>query len=325
MSEFRPPAWLANRHIQSVLPSLPLRRAWVERRAARVMAASRELVLDCGEGVRLMGKIAEPMETASPRRLALLLHGWEGSADSLYLLSLAQLLFDRGYSVLRLNLRDHGGTHALNRELFHSCRLPEVVGAVARAQALHPQHRLYLAGFSLGGNFCLRVGAKAREAGIRIERIAAVCPVLDPAVTLDALETGPAMYNRHFIQKWRRSLALKQDAWPGHYDFGALIGDRSLRGMTERMVLKYTDYPDLATYLRGYAITGGVLETLEAPARLITSADDPIILARDLERIARPASLEITVTARGGHCGFMDALRGPSWVDRLVAADFDRA
>ena len=90
--------------------------------------------------------------------------------------------------MLRLNFRDHGGTHALNRELFHSCRLPEVVGAVARVQALFPEHRLLLAGFSLGGNFCLRVGARARAAGIRIARIVAVCPVLDPATTLVALE-----------------------------------------------------------------------------------------------------------------------------------------
>lgn len=325
MNEFRPPAWLANRHIQSVLPSLPFRRSLVERRAAGVIAASRELVLDCGDGVRLMGKVAEPPDAAAPRRLVVLLHGWEGSSESLYVLSLAQLLFDRGFAVLRLNFRDHGGTHGLNRDLFHSCRLPEVVGAVARVQALHSQHRLFLAGFSLGGNFSLRVGAKARAAGIRIERIAAVCPVLDPSVTLDALENGSALYHRYFMHKWRRSLVLKQDAWPGHYDFGALIGDRSLRSMTERMVLKYTEYADLSTYLRGYAITEGVLETLEAPARLILSADDPMILARDLDRLARPPSLEVTVTARGGHCGFMDALGGPSWVDRRIVADFDGA
>lgn len=325
MNAFRPPAWLANRHVQSILPSLPFRRGAIERRAAGVIAASRELVLDCGDGVRLMGRIAEPPGGGTPRRLAVLLHGWEGSSESLYVLSLAQQLFERGYSILRLNLRDHGGTHALNRDLFHSCRLPEVVGAVARAQALYPQHRLYLAGFSLGANFCLRVGAKAREAGLRIARIVAVCPVLDPAVTLEALETGPAVYHQYFMYKWRRSLALKQSAWPGHYDFGALIADPSLRSMTERMVLKYTDYPDLATYLSGYAITEGVLETLEAPAHLVTSADDPMILARDLDRLARPESLELTVTARGGHCGFMDALGGPSWIDRLIVADFDRA
>jgi predicted alpha/beta-fold hydrolase len=325
MSGFRPPGWLSNRHLQSILPSLPFRRRAVERRAARVIAASRELLLDCGDGVRLMGRIAEPAGPATPPRLAVLMHGWEGSAESLYVLSLAQLLFDRGYAVLRLNFRDHGGTHALNQDLFHSCRLPEVVGAVARAQALFPRHRIFLAGFSLGGNFCLRVGARAGEAGIRLARIAAVCPVLDPAVTLDALETGPAVYHRYFMHKWRRSLLLKQAAWPGHYDFGDLLRDTSLRNMTARMVERYTGYPDLSSYLRGYAITDGVLESLAAPASLVTSADDPMILARDLGRLAQPPSLEVTLTERGGHCGFMDALGGPSWIDRRIVAEFDRA
>ena len=327
MKAFEPPAWLANRHLQSILPSLPFRRGTIERRATGLMAASRDLVLDCGEGVRLMGRLAEPPAgSGGPARgLAVLLHGWEGSSESLYLLSLARLLFERGYTVLRLNFRDHGGTHALNRELFHSCRLPEVVGAVARLQALYPDHRLLLAGFSLGGNFCLRVGAQARAAGIRIARIVAVCPVLDPATTLDALERGPAIYRRYFLFKWRRSLRLKQAAWPDHYDFGALIHDPSLTAMTERMVLKYTEYPDLAHYLRGYSITEGVLESLDAPAHLITSTDDPMILVHDLSRIARPGSLEVTVTPRGGHCGYMEAIGGPSWIDRLIVEEFDRA
>jgi predicted alpha/beta-fold hydrolase len=327
MTAFRPPAWLANRHLQSMLPSLPFRRRAVESRAAAVLAASRQVVLDCGDGVRLMGWHAKPADGGEPRerRLAVLMHGWEGSADSLYLLSLAQLLHARGHDVIRLNFRDHGGTHALNRELFHSCRLPEVVGAVARLQSLFPRHRLFLAGYSLGGNFCLRVGARAEEACIRIARIVAVCPVLDPATTLAALERGPAIYRGYFLHKWRRSLRLKQAAWPDHYDFGEMIRDPSLTAMTERMVLKYTDFPDLATYLRGYALTDGVLEPLAAPARIFTSEDDPMIFARDLARIARPASLEVTVTPRGGHCGYMDALGGPSWIDRRIAAEFDGA
>jgi predicted alpha/beta-fold hydrolase len=326
MNEFRPPAWLANRHLQSILPSLPFRRPAVERRAAPLIAASRPLVLDCGDGVRLLGLHAAPgAPSAASRGVAVLLHGWEGSADSLYLLSLAELLFERGFDVVRLNLRDHGGTHDLNRELFHSCRLPEVVGAVARLQSLFPQHRLLLAGYSLGGNFCLRVGARAREAGLRIDRIVAVCPVLEPATTLDALERGPAIYQQYFLHKWRRSLRLKQAAWPGVYDFGDMIADRSLRSMTDRMVRKYTDFPDLATYLRGYAITDGVLETLEAPAHIVVSEDDPMILSRDLRRLAEPASLEVTITRRGGHCGFMDALAGPSWIDRRIAELLERA
>jgi predicted alpha/beta-fold hydrolase len=323
--DFRPPAWIANRHLQSILPSLPFWRPEILRRAAAVLAASRPLVLDCGDGVRLLCLHAAPSagESAAPQ-LAVLLHGWEGSAESQYLLSVAQLLHARGFDVVRLNLRDHGGTHALNRELFHSCRLAEVVGAAARLQALFPQHRLSLAGFSLGGNFCLRVGARAREAGLRIARIVAVCPVLDPATTLSALERRPAIYHRYFIRKWSRSLRLKQAAWPDDYDFGDLLDGVSLRLMTDRMVRKYTDFPDLAAYLSGYAITGAVLETLEAPASLIIAADDPMILAGDLDRLARPASLEITVTPHGGHCGFMEALGGPSWIDRRIALELER-
>ena len=269
-----------------------------------------------------MGWLSEPSRPrgAESRRLAVLLHGWEGSADSLYMLSTAQLLHDRGFEVLRLNLRDHGGTHALNEELFHSCRIAEVTGAVARVQSLFPDADISLAGFSLGANFWLRVGARAPRAGIRIKRIVAVCPVLDPATTLAALETGPAVYRQYFLFKWRRSLRAKQAAWPTTYDFGELLADPSLTAMTGRMVRKYTDFPDLETYLRGYAITGEALAGLEAPTWLITSEDDPMILRHDLDRLARPGQLRITLTRRGGHCGFMDALSGPSWIDRAIVA-----
>ena len=299
-----------------------MRRGAVERRAQPMIGASRQLVLDCGDGARLMGWFSEPAAGASPsQRLAVLLHGWEGSSESLYVLSVAQLLHERGFAVLRLNLRDHGGSHGLNEGLFHSCRIAEVVGAVARLQALYPAARLSLAGFSLGGNFVLRVGARADAAGIRIERIVAVCPVLEPATTIAALESGPAMYRQYFLFKWRRSLRLKQAAWPAAYDFGELLGERSLTAMTERMVLKYTDFPDLGSYLRGYAITGDALASLTTPTRIITSHDDPMILPRDLDRIARPAALELSITRRGGHCGYMDGLVGPSWIDRAIVQD----
>lgn len=323
---FRPPSWLANRHVQSVFPRLPPRRAAIVRRAAPVIAASRRLVLDCGEGVRLMGWLSIPAAEAAlaPRRLAMLLHGWEGSSESPYMLSVAQLLHDRGFFVLRLNLRDHGGTHALNRELFHSCRVAEVLGAVVRVQSLHPDALLSLAGFSLGGNFWLRVGARASAAGLRIARIVAVCPVLDPATTLAALESGPVLYRWYFMNKWRRSLLEKQAAWPGTYDFGEMLSEASLTAMTDRMVLRYTNFPNLASYLRGYAVTGPVLESLTAPTTLITSRDDPMILARDLDKLASPASLRKVLTERGGHCGYLDALGGPSWIDRVIVAELTR-
>jgi uncharacterized protein len=62
---------------------------------------------------------------------------------------------------------------------------------------------------------------------------------------------------------------------------------------------------------------------LKIPARIITSLDDPIIPAHSLQRLARSASLQLTVTRHGGHCGFLERLSGPSWVERRIVGEFD--
>jgi len=295
-----------------------------------MLAAAEELLLDCGDGVTLQAYHSSPARSRPESggrepgaKLAILLHGWEGSADSTYMLSLAQTFFGAGFETVRLNLRDHGVTHHLNKELFHSCRLPEVVGAIKALAVKFPGLPIVLAGFSLGGNFMLRVGAQARTAGLDIARIVAVSPVLDPSDTLRALESGFAAYPLYFVRKWWRSLLKKQAAWPAHYDFKGLRRVRDLRRLTAELISRFTDFGSLEEYLDGYSITGAALLGLEAPTTLITSLDDPIIPAGGLERLAHPPSLRIVVTRFGGHCGFLDRLSGPTWVERRILAELD--
>jgi predicted alpha/beta-fold hydrolase len=316
--DFRPPFWLRNHHLQSMLASTRWRRARIMRESAGLLAAARERLLDCGAGVRLQCFISSPPHSSG--RPVVLLHGWEGSAESLYLLSLARQLFEQRFEVVRLNLRDHGDTHHLNRGLFHSCLLPEVTGAVAALQEVFPGRPLQLVGFSLGGNFMLRVAAQARAAALNLERVIAVSPVLDPPATLAALQRGMPGYERYFVLKWLRSLHRKQAVWPDSYDFAALARQRDLKNMTAEMVRCHTDFPTLDDYLNGYAITGERLAHLDVPAHIVTSLDDPIIPADGLARLARPAALSITVTRYGGHCGFFDGLHEPTWLERRIHA-----
>jgi len=324
-ASFRPPRWLSNPHLQTVLPSLPARRRWIEPAARAVLQASRELLLDCGDGVRLQALHARPLTAvpAAEQRAAVLVHGWEGSADSMYVLSLAQQLFERGFEVVRLNLRDHGATHHLNRELFHSCRLPEVVGALRQLQALFGGRALHLAGFSLGGNFMLRAAAQARESGLTIARVVAISPVLDPEATLDAMERSCGPYHGYFVRKWTQSLGLKQAAWPDVYDFAELARAASLRRMTAELVGRFTEFASLEAYLQGYAIVGSRLAPLAVPATIIAAQDDPIIPARDLARLAPVPALRVILTHRGGHCGFVRRLFSWTWAERRAAAELD--
>ncbi|HVO45208.1 MAG TPA: alpha/beta fold hydrolase [Steroidobacteraceae bacterium] len=316
---FRPPRWLRNRHIQSMLASKG-RLTSIERRAIGVTAAQREILLDCGDGVRLQCFRSTPPECNG--RPAIVLHGWEGSAESQYILSLAQQLFERGFDVVRLNLRDHGETHHLNRDLFHSCRLSDVLGALRALQELFPGKPLSLAGFSLGGNFLVRAAAEAANANLNLARVVAISPVLEPSETLLALEHSFPGYQLYFVRKWMRSLLKKQAHWPAVYDFAEIGRMASLRRMTAELVRHFTEFPSIEAYLNGYSITGGRLERLEVPTRIIASLDDPIIPSRSLERLARSPALRFTLTHHGGHCGFLERLSGPSWVEKRIVEEF---
>ncbi|MGH8217237.1 MAG: YheT family hydrolase [Steroidobacteraceae bacterium] len=329
---FSPPRWLRNRHLQSIVPSLSARGRWMAPRLAPLRAASRTLLLQCGDGVRLEAVHSPARRADDPRTpqtaarfVAVLLHGWEGSADSLYVLSLAAQLTERGCDVVRVNLRDHGGTQHLNRGLFHSCRLPEVIGAVRAVQALFPGARLGLGGFSLGGNFMLRVAAEAEAAQLEIAKVVAISPVLDPVATLEALERGFRPYHSYFIRKWTGSLRLKQQAWPGDYDFAALLRLPRLRALTSALVRRFTSFASLEEYLNGYAIVGTRLAALTVPSTIITALDDPIVPVRDITRLAASPALQVVVTRWGGHCGFLDHPARWTWAERRAAEELAAA
>ena len=317
---FSPPRWLQNAHLQSVLPGLKWRYPFVARRAHGLLASAEQHIIDCGDGTRLLGLLSrQPRPIGEPaRQLVVLLHGWEGSAESLYVLSLGAHLYAHGCDVMRLNFRDHGGTHALNPEIFHSCRIAEVVGAVKRIQALFPAQRMALAGFSLGGNFALRVAVRAPADGIALHRVVAVCPVLRPHSTLEVLDRGWAAYRYYFLRKWKASLRLKQQCFPELYDFADVMALNSLGQMTDLLVRRHSDFVDLDAYLNGYALTGSVFEGLKVTSHIICAADDPIIPSRDLDALYPSSYLSLTRMPRGGHCGFMDRPAAESWADRHI-------
>jgi predicted alpha/beta-fold hydrolase len=321
---FEPPLGLRHRHVQSLLAGWPWRQRWLRRRAAGLLAATHDEIVDCGAGVRLLGHYSAPRGEA--RGLAILLHGWEGSAAASYVVSLGGRLHDAGYAVFRLNFRDHGETFALNRDIFHSCRIDEVVGALASITARHAAGRpTFLVGHSLGGNFALRAAARAPAAGIALTKVVAVCPVLRPHSTMRALEEGLWVYRQYFLRRWRRSLLAKAACFPELYDFGDLRRFPTLTATTEFFATRYASFRDLDSYLNGYAITGDALAGLTVPTRLIAAADDPVIPSADLQDLAVTPALEIEVLARGGHCAFLEDYGLRSWLDRAVLAEIAKS
>jgi hypothetical protein len=93
--------------------------------------------------------------------------------------------------------------------------------------------------------------------------------------------------------------------------------------MTNYFVQRYTDFPDLESYLNGYSLTGERLEGLRVPSTILLANDDPVIPVADIERIANPTCLMIDRSEFGGHCGFVSGYRLNGWLDQYILAAID--
>ncbi len=318
LQPFRPRRWLRNPHVQSVLASSGVRRFFFRRRGALVDGAATEHILDCGDGVRLQGFHTRQTALPGPRALAVLLHGWEGSVQSTYVLNTGARLLAEGCDLFRLNFRDHGDTHHLNRELFHSCRIDEVVGAIKAVAAMFPGCPLIVGGYSLGGNFALRVALRARAAGVPLVWTFAVCPPVSPVAAMNAIEAAPAIYEYYFLKKWRSSLKRKQSLFPQADLFTEAELRGSIRELTRSMVLRHTDFGTLENYLDGYSLAGHALAALDVPTTILTAEDDPIIPVADFRNLRLAPATELVIVPHGGHCGFIRDASLHSWAEDFL-------
>jgi predicted alpha/beta-fold hydrolase len=125
------------------------------------------------------------------------------------------------------------------------------------------------------------------------------------------------------MQKWRHSLRTKQAAFPQHTYFELAELKQNLRGLTEALVLRHTDFDSLEAYLDGYSVAGDALQAMQIPATIMTSRDDPVIPVNAFEQLRLPSNIELDIARYGGHCGFIRGLDMTSFTDEYIAARFN--
>lgn len=282
-----------------------------------LLETSRELIVNSTEESKLLAYYSQHPRS---KGLIIILHGWEGSSSSAYVLATGSYFFKRGFSVCRLNLRDHGESHHLNEGLFHGALLQETFDAVNAIAKRAQNSPVYLMGFSLGANFSLRIAIKHSQTPIEyLKHVFAVSPPLDPYKTTLAIDNGLPFYRQYFLKKWRRSLKKKQQLFPQKYNFTRMLQAETCLELTENVMAYFPQFYSYRDYFKIYTLNNKSFQNLTIPVRIFIATDDPVIPLDDYQSLSNNHFLTISRQPYGGHCGFINLFPYSRWYNEAIS------
>jgi len=317
LTHFAPRRGLSNGHLQTIVGN------YLRRPPLSIEGVAELVEVDPADGSRVLCHCHWQPEPGRASRLTLVMvHGLEGSSNSRYIQGITARAWDAGCNVIRMNMRNCGGTDALTPTLYHSGQSGDV-GAVIRHYAQQCSlERVALVGYSMGGNLVLKL---AGEWGKQppLCAVAAVCPAIDLAAGADALhEPLNRAYEWNFLRGLRKRYARKRDLFPANYVLPSEIGPvRSIRQFDHKIVSRYCDFRDADDYYHR-AASARVIDRVAVPTLILHAQDDPFIRLLPDTRVKILANPHITFveTRHGGHCAYLSRDPGNEihWAEATV-------
>ena len=302
---FEPRRGLANGHLQTIVGN------FLSRPALKVATEAEEVEVDPADGSRVLCHLNWQPEPRRAGSLTLVMvHGLEGSSDSVYMRGIAARAWDAGFNVVRMNMRNCGDTDTLTPTLYHSGFSGDVGAVVEHFRARWGLERVALVGYSMGGNLVLKL---AGEWGNRapLVAVAAVCPVIDLAPSSDALhQPKNRMYEWRFLRGLMRRFHRKAALFPDRYEPDGVGPVRSLREFDNKIVARYCGFKDADDYYYRVA-SARVVDRIDVPTLIISAMDDPFIrmFAETRKLIEANPMIEFVETRTAGTAPFFRATR----------------
>lgn len=246
-------------------------------------------------------------------------HGLEGSVTSRYMVTAAGKAFQRSFNVVRMNIRNCGGTEHLTPTLYHGGLTHDLRAVIDELINQDRLPRIVIAGFSLGGNMTLKLaGEYGDDPPKELKGVAAISPSADLQASFDLMnQPRNVVYHQNFLLYLKRRIKLKERLFPKLYDARGLRRIRSMEQFDDRFVAPPFGFANARDY---YAKASALpkLPQIQVPTLILHAQDDPFIPFAPLEKVLHPdMSNEVSATsnphillaapARGGHTAFINA------------------
>jgi uncharacterized protein len=300
---YTPPRFLRSAHLVTILGSK------LSRRLDGFLQTGEEFLLRVDAHTQV--KIEAHWQPDPSAPIMVLVHGLCGDARRSYMLGTASKAWQRGFSVLRMNMRNCGNTAHLSPTLYHAGLTDDIVALCEKLDQERQPSAVFLTGFSLGGaqilNTLVRWGEQAPES---VRGVAVVSTPMDLHVSTRELHRGGLnrMYIHYFMHGFKKMWREKTEFWPQEFPSDGMKGIKNLYHFDDVWTApkfgwnRATDYFDAAS-------VADRLDQIYLPGLVIHAQDDPFVplTAPALAGLRNHRSLELLYTRHGGHNSFLAA------------------
>ena len=305
--QFHPRPWLTNGHLQTIAGNFLPRSNHLPEPVSQLVEVSP------AHGTQISSQVLcechwQPLPARPYCATAIIVHGLEGSSRSQYVIGNADKLWAAGCNVIRMNMRNCGGTERLTPTLYHSGMSSDVDHVMRFFLETESLTSISLIGYSMGGNLVLKLaGDLGTNAPPQLKSVVGVSPAADLGASADALhEWQNRFYERRFLRALLKRFRRKAMLFPRAFDPQRAANVTSLRDFDDRITALYSGFRSATDYYHR-AAAARVLDKIAIPTLLLHACDDPFIRFNEETRDIITANPNITLleTEHGGHCAFL--------------------
>ena len=275
------------------------------------------LVIQTEPEVRVLAHFQRP--DGRPKGEIVLVHGLEGSSEAGYARSMAYAALQRGYAVLRFNLRGCGDD-CLTLSNYHAGQTSDLL-AVLRQRIRSTTMPLFLVGYSLGGNVALKLaGELGEEAPDLLAGVCGVSVPIDLAACAAALERrSNFIYQDRFVKRLKARIRRRHSQAPHLYTLEHLPKIRTITDFDNCYTAPLFGFGTAANYFRTQS-SNQFLDRIRVRTLIVQAKDDPLIPFEvfDHPAFSRNPYLHLESVEHGGHLGFLARRRPRFWLDHLL-------
>lgn len=195
-----------------------------------------------------------------------------------------------------------------------------MIFAIRRLHEEDPRRRIYLTGFSLGGNVILKclgeLGDEAARLGVKGAAVA--CVPFDAVKSSGKIDRGfnRFVYAANFLSTLKVKAARKHEQHQGPYDLGRVLTCSTIGEFDDEVIATLHGFAGKVDYYE-QSCSKQYLPRVRVPALVVQAMDDPFIDERGLptEADVGTAPVRLNYYDHGGHCGFITGREGPGMAE----------